>query len=162
MKNNNKGFTLIELLVVIAIIGLLSSVVLASLNSARNKAKDAAVKSGVDQMRKLMELNISDYNSYDQLSSSWVSYYGACSTRFSGNHAAQGRAICESIYQKSARPWGDRYGYYSRTGVLVSGGPQVYSIMVPLHNGKWYCAGSSGRSGEYSSYTNQPGCYNNP
>ena len=44
MSKKAKGFTLIELLVVVAIVSLLSSVVFASLNSARNKGRDAAVK----------------------------------------------------------------------------------------------------------------------
>ena len=50
------GFTLIELLVVISIIGLLSSVVLASLSNARVKAADSAVKSQLAQMRAEAEL----------------------------------------------------------------------------------------------------------
>ena len=49
--NKQKGFTLIELLVVIAIIGILSSVVLASLNSARGKGGDAAVRSNLANIR---------------------------------------------------------------------------------------------------------------
>jgi len=44
---NKKGFTLVELLVVIAIIGILSTVAVVNLNSARDKAKVAAVKAQI-------------------------------------------------------------------------------------------------------------------
>lgn len=54
-KSYSKGFTLIELLVVIAIIGILSSVVLVSLNSARNKGKSAAIQTEVGQVRTALE-----------------------------------------------------------------------------------------------------------
>ncbi len=53
--NYTKGFTLIELLVVIAIIGILSTVVLGQLSSARTKAGDAAVKNNINNMRSYAE-----------------------------------------------------------------------------------------------------------
>jgi prepilin-type N-terminal cleavage/methylation domain-containing protein len=68
-----KGFTLIELLVVIAIIGILSSVVLASLNSARKKGRDARRVADIKQLQLALEL------AYDA-SGSYPSGDGAAST----------------------------------------------------------------------------------
>lgn len=69
MKNSPKpteqaGFTLIELLVVIAIIGMLSSVVLASLNSARAKARDASRLASVKSFKTALEIYYNDNNGY--------------------------------------------------------------------------------------------------
>ncbi len=59
MQKINKGFTLIELLVVIAIIGILAGTVLVSVQSARSKAKDVKVVSGVKQLKTVIESNYS-------------------------------------------------------------------------------------------------------
>ncbi len=75
-----RGFTLIELLVVIAIIGILASVVLASLNSARDKGEDAAVKSNLNNARAQAALYYDENdNSYD----------GVCVASSSENGIAQ-------------------------------------------------------------------------
>ena len=59
-----RGFTLIELLVVIAIIGILASVVLASLNSARDKGEDAAIKSNLNNTRAQAAIYYDDNGNY--------------------------------------------------------------------------------------------------
>jgi len=55
-ENLKTGFTLIELLVVVSIIGVLASVVLTSLGSARGKASDVKIKSQLNSMRNQAEL----------------------------------------------------------------------------------------------------------
>jgi len=61
---NKKGFTLIELLVVIAIIGLLSTLAVVALGSARQKARDSKRLSDVKQIQTALELYFTDNNSY--------------------------------------------------------------------------------------------------
>lgn len=64
MQRAPKAFTLIELLVVIAIIGVLSSVILASLNTARGRARDAKRASDLTSIQTALELYYSANNHY--------------------------------------------------------------------------------------------------
>lgn len=66
MKNGG-GFTLIELLVVIAIIGLLSSIVLVALRSARDRAQDKAIMRELNQVRTIAQIILVNTDKYDAL-----------------------------------------------------------------------------------------------
>jgi prepilin-type N-terminal cleavage/methylation domain-containing protein len=55
-RRSQRGFTLVELLVVIAIIGILASIVLASLGSSRTSAVDAKIKANLSIIRTQAEL----------------------------------------------------------------------------------------------------------
>ncbi len=77
IKNSKKGFTLIELLVVIAIIGILSSVVLASLSTARQKSRDAKRISDIGQVQLALELYFDASSSYPWTALGITSLYTA-------------------------------------------------------------------------------------
>jgi prepilin-type N-terminal cleavage/methylation domain-containing protein len=64
MKQSQKGFTLVELLVVISIIGLLSTLAVVSLGSARSRARDARRISDIRQIQTALELYFADQGIY--------------------------------------------------------------------------------------------------
>lgn len=76
ISTNKKGFTLIELLVVISIIGLLSTVILASLNIAKSKANDSKRLADIKQISNALELYYNDRGVYPGLAGSpgWWGY----------------------------------------------------------------------------------------
>lgn len=80
----SKGFTLIELLVVIAIIGILSSVVLASLSTAKNKANDAKRMTDLHAIQTALEMYAADNNAYP-VTNTWSSRCNAWPDQASGD-----------------------------------------------------------------------------
>ncbi|MDP2651045.1 MAG: type II secretion system protein [bacterium] len=143
LKNRNtkfgskaRGFTLIELLVVIAIIGILSSVVLASLNTARGKGADAAVKTNLANIRAQAEILYDKWGCYSNSTSCNLSNLctagifldpTVASMITSAQNAGGGTAAC-------------------RTG---SGGA-TWGASVPLKTGNHWCVDSEGKSTQVS------------
>jgi prepilin-type N-terminal cleavage/methylation domain-containing protein len=132
------GFTLIELLVVIAIIGILSSVVLASLVVARYKSVDAQIKSNLHTLQTQIELY------YDNNGNSYGSAVGQQSspaTTISGSNAFNNDPQIKNAL----------------SGAISAGGPSCWSIgqsgasymvAIPLKadSANWWCLDSNGRA----------------
>lgn len=83
MKTNKEGFTLIELLVVIAIIGLLSTLSILALNTARARARDAKRISDVKQIQTALEMYYNDNGDYPSTVTAGSSITGTSGTYLS-------------------------------------------------------------------------------
>lgn len=88
--NRTRGFTLIELLVVIAIIGLLSSVVLASLSTARAKARDVNQVQSLKELEKALAIYRSSYGQYPSTGGIWSGGSTVCHATFGAGHTYTG------------------------------------------------------------------------
>lgn len=125
-QNRSRGFTLIELLVVIAIIGILSAVVLASLNTARSKGNDAAIQSDLTTIHTQAEIFYGDHaNSYSGVCSDT----GVIANARAGINTANG-AGTDACFDSAT----------------------AYSISSPLSSdsSKHWCVDSTGASGQRS------------
>lgn len=146
MKTNKKGFTLIELLVVIAIIGLLSTIIMVSLNQARAKARTAAIISHLVAMRTAAELIYDTTGTYDTIcdasSDAGIQFRGA----FEKSTKVNSSSMCLAS---------------NTTGLMASGGvlaviskdatPNKWAASILLENGKWFCVDYKSSGQEQSS-----------
>jgi len=121
----SRGFTLIELLVVISIISLLSSIVLASLNSARSKARDAKRIADMHQVELAMAQYYDTYGYYPQITSDPNCHVTECSLSFLNNTTP---AFTPYMAKTPLDPQGSDYRYTVRSA------PDGYGILVYVEN----------------------------
>ncbi len=111
----NRGFTLIELLVVIAVIGILASVVMASLNSARVKARNARRNSDIKQLVNAFNLGLDGSGTLPNPgTSNWHCVSATCYDNWASPypaHATVDAYLAPYLPTKPTDPTGGSRGY---------------------------------------------------
>lgn len=138
-KQSSSGFTLIELLVVIAIIGILSSVVLASLSTARNKGNDTSVKSNLNAIRTQAELYYLTTGSNSYGSQAWVS--GAATSCVGG-------MFSDSVITKALTSADSANGTGNNVDCIA--GDSYYVVAATMPSGGYWCVDHTGAGKSYS------------
>ncbi len=151
-KNRSRGFTLIELLVVIAIIGVLSAVVLASLNTARSKGNDAAIKSNLGTVLTQSAIYYDTYSAYVSagtpaaVGTPTVAACGTATSLFADANVTQ--ALISS--DKAAGGPGTTLANMTKTYCGFTGSLATWVVYTVLLNngatGQSWCVDSSGNS----------------
>ena len=138
MRNTKKGFTLIELLVVISIIALLSSVVLASLNAARMKARDSLRISNLRQIRLALELFYDANGYYPQSDCGWdcngYRTYNSASWNALATDLAPYIKLPRDPINSSCVPWNNACYSYAYGNVGRTTYPAQYDLTAQLED----------------------------
>lgn len=147
-RAHKKGFTLIELLVVISIIGLLATVVLVSLNSARAKARDARRLADMKTIITALEMYYSDYNEYPEENSSNGSWEHSYEDGGDFIDFLQDRGYINSVPIDPVNSTAMHYSYY----VYGAG-----SYGCDISRGEFYVLGISDMESTGRPYPQSPG-----
>ncbi len=163
-----KGFTLIEILIVIAIIGILASIVLTSLGSARVRANDAKVQAQLSAMRQQAEVLFGENQNYGTANTIDTDTYstvddpvfrcgnggGGSSGQLFTDPATTG--LPENLYNLLYNiPVGYKTFCYSDPSGGGVGNTTAWAITAeaPLEESVSWCVDSTGAAKEYSTST---------